>query len=230
MLDGVRRLLRLRADDLASERVPGAGPVDVHFPKAVARAVLAEYSAPGDTVLDPFAGYGTTLAVCEELGRTAVGVELLPERVAAIRRRLRTPARVIEGDARRLDEFGIGPVDLCLTSPPYMNAVDHPQNPLTGYTTLDGDYPTYLAELTGVFLAVGRLLRPGGHLVVNAANIRTAGGVTPLAWDIAHVLGRHMAFLGEIYLLWDRPQALFSGDYCLVFRTPPGGDRRASGG
>ena len=35
-----------------------------------------------------------------------------------------------------------------------MTRFDHPQNPLTAYTTSDGDYETYLAELLDVFLAV----------------------------------------------------------------------------
>ena len=41
------------------------------------------------TVLDPFAGSGTTLLMANRLGRDAVGVELSPEYAAMIRRRLR---------------------------------------------------------------------------------------------------------------------------------------------
>lgn len=52
------------------------------------RAVVEEYSARGDVVLDPFAGYGTTLVVSQQLGRTPIGIELLPERAALIRARL----------------------------------------------------------------------------------------------------------------------------------------------
>jgi DNA modification methylase len=126
--------------------------------------------------------------------------------------------RVVEGDARDLDRYTLGTVDLCLTSPPYMNAVDHPQNPLTAYTTLDGDYPRYLAELLDVFLAVKRHLRGGGYLVINAANIRTGDVVTPLAWDIVHALRPHLGFRGETYLRWDRPPETVSGDYSLAFQ------------
>ena len=43
-------------------------------------------------MLDPFAGWGTTLVVAQRLGR-AVGVELTPERIAAIKRRV-SPAAV----------------------------------------------------------------------------------------------------------------------------------------
>lgn len=213
----MERVLTITADELAAER-PDTASEDIHFTQALVREVVQQYSSVGDVVLDPFAGYGTTLVVSHELGRRPIGVELLPERAALIRQRLDSSGAVIEGDARQLDRLQIGPVDLCLTSPPYMSAVDHPQNPLTGYTTSDGDYSTYLDELLGVFLAVRGCLRDGGYLVINAANIRTGDVVTPLAWDIAHSLRPHLAFRGETYLQWDNPLDFISGDYCLVFQ------------
>ncbi|MBA3294750.1 MAG: hypothetical protein H0T40_13715 [Geodermatophilaceae bacterium] len=42
----------------------------------------------GDAVLDPSAGYGTTLVVAERMGRRAVGIELWKERLDVVRRRL----------------------------------------------------------------------------------------------------------------------------------------------
>lgn len=82
----VEPVIRLSAMDMVSERAAGAVE-DVHFPQALVRTVLAEFTAPGDLILDPFAGYGTTLVVAEQMRRDAVGVELLPERAALIRRR-----------------------------------------------------------------------------------------------------------------------------------------------
>jgi DNA modification methylase len=97
------------------------------------------------------------------MGREAVGVELLPAHADAIRRRLVGSVRLILGDARQLASLVRGPVDLCLTSPPYMTAVGHPENPLTAYRTMDGDCERYLAELGDVFRQVAQVLRPGGH-------------------------------------------------------------------
>ena len=48
------------------------------FPAAFADAVVDRYSEPGDTVLDPFAGRGTTLYSAATTGRNAVGVEINP--------------------------------------------------------------------------------------------------------------------------------------------------------
>ena len=215
----MERILNLAAADVINERPDGTDE-DVHFPQALAHAVINSYSSPGETVLDPFAGWGTTLVVAERLGRRAVGIELIHERVAAIKRRVSPAAVVLEADARKLDSLHLAQIDLCFTSPPYMSAVEHPQNPLSAYSTLDGHYDTYLTELTDVFTAVSRHLRTGGYLVINAANIRTGEIVTPLAWDIAHALTPHLAFRGETYLAWDQPPAMFTGDYCLTFQKP----------
>jgi len=51
------------------------------------RIVLSS-TKPGDTVLDPFAGSGTTLIVAEQLERKSVGIELDPFNVELIQNRL----------------------------------------------------------------------------------------------------------------------------------------------
>lgn len=219
--------LLLRAAELRAER-PAGEVDDVHFTESLATSVVEQTTRPGDVVLDPFAGYGTTLAVAARLGRVAVGVEVLADHVELVRARAGAGARVVHGDSRRLGAVLAGeldrPVDLVLTSPPYMTSVAHPENPLTGYATDDGDYPTYLRELGDVFGEVAGLLRPGGHVVVNVANVvtRSATGdvVTPLAWDVGRVVGEHLAFQGETFLCWDEHPPGLAGDYLLWFRKP----------
>ena len=49
--------------------------------------VLAS-SSLGDKVLDPFSGSGTTLRVCQQLGRSCVGVEINPDYVSMTKERL----------------------------------------------------------------------------------------------------------------------------------------------
>jgi site-specific DNA-methyltransferase (adenine-specific) len=55
--------------------------------KLVAKLILAS-SRPGDLVLDPFLGSGTTAVVAKKLGRRFVGVEMDPEHCLAALRRL----------------------------------------------------------------------------------------------------------------------------------------------
>jgi DNA modification methylase len=49
------------------------------FPPELPRRCILAASRPGDVVLDPFAGSGTTLAVARQLGRDYIGVELNSE-------------------------------------------------------------------------------------------------------------------------------------------------------
>ena len=148
-----------------------------------------------------------------------MAVELLPERAAFNRRRLSDAAQVITADARELASQVTTPVDLCFTSPPYMTATAHPENPLTGYSTMDGDYQTYLREIERVFAAVASLLQPEAHAVVNVANLVSNGVITPLAWDIARRVSRHLTLRQEVFICWDQQPPGLSGDYCLVFKS-----------
>jgi hypothetical protein len=60
---------------------------------------------------------------------------------------------------------------------------------------------------------VATLVRHGGYVIINAANISTAGRVTPLAWDIADVVSEHLTFRQESFLCWDQQPAWIIGDY-----------------
>ena len=209
-----------RIADLFAERPAGTAD-DIHFTEALAESVIGHASRPGDLVLDPFAGYGTTVAVAERMGRRAIGIELLPQHLEIARRRTAGQAQLILGDAREVARLVTGPVDLVLTSPPYMPSADHPENPLTGYATDDGDYPTYLRDLGAIFGQVATLLRPDGQLIVNVANVIAADGdVTPLASDVAGLIDEHVPLLGVTTLEWDVQPAGLDGDYLLWFRRP----------
>jgi DNA modification methylase len=69
----VKPWLHLKIAELVEQRPIGAEE-DVHFPESLVAAVIDEYTLPGQRVLDPFAGYGTTLVVAERMGRKAIGV------------------------------------------------------------------------------------------------------------------------------------------------------------
>lgn len=76
---------------------PFAGAHFAVMPPELAERCIRAGSAPGDTILDPFGGAGTTGLVADRLGRSAVLVEANPEYAAMARRR-------IAGDAPLLTE------------------------------------------------------------------------------------------------------------------------------
>ena len=58
------------------------------FPATLPSFFIRLLSNPGDVVLDPFAGSGTTLVKAIELGRQALGIEIKPEYVEIMKERL----------------------------------------------------------------------------------------------------------------------------------------------
>jgi len=69
--------------------IPNKGSSELHFamwPEALCERMILCSTRPGDTVLDPFAGSGTTLRVAERLNRIGYGIDLGYEEIQ--RRRL----------------------------------------------------------------------------------------------------------------------------------------------
>ena len=90
-------------------RVPAYRPPNVKkmgyhvaaFPEELVAFFIECYTDPGDVVLDPFLGSGTTLKVCRVMGRRGVGYEVNDAFEDLIRRRIREPWAV--PDWRELD-------------------------------------------------------------------------------------------------------------------------------
>ncbi len=60
------------------------------MPEAVLERIIGVATNPGDVVLDPFAGSGTTLAVAKRMRRRFLGTELSPAYAEAVRERLKS--------------------------------------------------------------------------------------------------------------------------------------------
>lgn len=57
--------------------------------------LIATYTNPGDTVLDPFVGCGTTALACKRLGRRCIGIEIRTEPLAIAARKLAQDVMVL---------------------------------------------------------------------------------------------------------------------------------------
>ena len=58
-------------------------------PIALLLRIILSSTLPGDTVLDPFAGTGTTLVVARQLERSSFGIDVDPDYVKIIENRLK---------------------------------------------------------------------------------------------------------------------------------------------
>jgi hypothetical protein len=103
-----------------------------NFAPQVARNIIQMYSEPGQTVLDPMAGGGTTLSECRLLSRRFIGCDINPDAIAICEKATafdpsdapKRPKSKSDGsllvcaDVRDLSFIGRDSVDLILTPPP----------------------------------------------------------------------------------------------------------------
>ena len=173
---------------------------------AIAAHAITTYTRPGDLVLDPMCGIGTTLVEAVHAGRDAVGVEY-ESRWADIADANVTHAHgqgasgrasVLRGDATRLASLLPwvlhGQVALVVTSPPYGPAVHGlvRPSPGEGVAKFDNRYgddkgnlayqdlPGLLSGFTGILAGCAQLLCPGGVVVVTVRPWRKHGDLIDL--------------------------------------------------
>jgi site-specific DNA-methyltransferase (adenine-specific) len=84
-------------------------------PEALLSRLVESLTAPGDWVLDPYLGSGTTLAVCARLGRNAIGIDDNPA--------------AIETTCRRLADLGITAQKRLLVAGPTLKRAERESNP-----------------------------------------------------------------------------------------------------
>jgi DNA modification methylase len=189
---------------------------DVRYPESLVEHILNRFTRVGDVVLDPFAGYGTTLLVAEEMGRLGYGIEFRERKARYVKGLLKHPERLLHGDSRHLGEYPLSPIDLCLTSPPYAT-YNEKDNPFTDYSEKGNGYTAYLHDIRSIFTQVARLMKPAAYAVIEIANLKDEFGITPLAWDVAAEVSKILRFEGESVICWDQYGYGYDHSYSLVF-------------
>lgn len=196
---------------------------DVRYSNKLVEYFLAKYTKKGDKILDPFAGYGTTLYAAEAMDRIPYGIEYLKDRYEFIKSRLKNTDNIINGDTRKIDEYKLPQMDFCMTSPPYMSQDDQ-EFPFSAYTST-GTYSEYFKILSEIYLKIKVALKRDAYVILEVSNIKH-DTVTTLAWDVGKELSKIFNFKGEIIIWWED----YPGDngvygtgydhsYCLVFQN-----------
>jgi DNA modification methylase len=108
---------------------------DFRFSDSLVEFFLNTFTKEGDIVFDPFAGFGTTLIVVEQMRRVPYGIEYVEEYVHYIKSKLEKSDHIIHGDSLKLSSYEIPNIDFSLTSPPYMTAYGC-SNPFTSIQQL----------------------------------------------------------------------------------------------
>lgn len=171
--------------------------------------LIGFFTKPGERVLDPFVGSGSTLVACAQSGKRGVGIELIERWAQVARKRVGKtlfdlPQEVISGDARSimpsLDDESF---DFIVTSPPYWmilrKDLDHKvkaerksKGLSTRYSDEENDlgniesYDDFLAELRGVFAECRRVLKNKRYMCVVVSDFRHKSKFVAYHADLAH--------------------------------------------
>jgi DNA modification methylase len=193
---------------------------DVRYAEELVEHFLLEFTKEGDSILDPFMGFGTTLLVAERLKRNGYGVEFDVNRWKYVQSILQFPERAINGDSKELNNLPLPEFDFSMTSPPYMGK-HHKENPFTAYTTIGEGYEPYLRDIQEIYRQIKSKLKPGAHAVVEVSNLKHEDSLlTTLAWDIGRAISEVLHFRGEIVIAWqDGYNFGYDHSYCLVFQN-----------
>ncbi|MFW9821427.1 MAG: DNA methyltransferase [Candidatus Thorarchaeota archaeon] len=179
---------------------------------------IRKFTEPGDTVLDIFAGLGTTLIISEKLKRVPYGLEYLEDRYNYVISKIQHKENLILGDARKLLEYKFPPIDLVYTSPIFMNKNEN-RDPLNGYKS-EGNYNKFLKGLQSIFTDLKLFLKLNSKIIIEVANLK-GDGITTLAWDLGKILSEILYFDGEVIICWegsrDSESAGYDHSYCLIF-------------
>jgi DNA modification methylase len=164
-------------------------------PSWVVWQVLMRYSKPGDLVVDPMCGSGTTLDVCADLDRRGVGFDLAPTR-----------PDITRNDARRLP-LPTASVDLAFIDPPYSTHVHYSDDPAC-IGTLDAggddDGQAYYQSMDRVLSELHRVLKPNAVLALYVSDSfrkrkgKPGGTFMPIGLDLFDMLRQRMRPLDMI--------------------------------
>lgn len=115
--------------------------------------VLTRYTRPGDLVIDPFCGGGTTIDVARSLERRALGYDIAPTR-----------PDIFRADARKLP-LEDGKADFVFMDPPYSTHIEYSGDEKC-IGELDAFGAEYFAAMEQVFAEADRVLRDRRYLAV----------------------------------------------------------------
>lgn len=176
------------------------------FPAELASDYIGFFTKPGESVLDPFLGAGTTMEVAELMGRTSTGIELEPNFAEFASTRTSHP--IIVGDSlveiNDTEKFPNESFEYVFTSPPYWNTLhksrggntdtrhkkrlERGESIVYSDRTEDlgniSDVNEYLQQLVALFKGVHRVLKPNRYLTIIIQNLNYEGRLVPIAWQL----------------------------------------------
>ena len=171
------------------EPIDFSGPSFFRFPLELAEFVVNRFSNPGDWVLDPFCGFGTTIVAAQNLGCQAIGFEKNHQRADFAANRVLPPSRVLTEDSRYILEYELPSFDLLFTSPPYLSLRDE---------KTEQPVQEYVIDLVKIFEAIRGCMKPRSKVVIELSNVSKADGIRPTLWEAGRALSELFCLEDEL--------------------------------
>ena len=179
------------------------------FPLEIPHRLIKLFTFVGETVLDPFAGVGTTAAAALRLGRRAICIEQNAHYANLIRQRLltheTTSVIVRQGDSRRMKCVSNDSIALIVTSPPYWNKANYGDSPENLGNI--NEYFRFFQEIRPVFEECYRVLAPARKICIVTANVNQYTNYRLLTFPLAAdfiMLMRRIGFLLVSEVIWSK--------------------------
>jgi len=195
------------------------------FRPAVAKALYQRYCPAGGVVWDPCAGFGGRLvgALAAGVGKY-IGTDVAPETVEGNRKLAvwMGASGLVEIHQEDAAKFQPPEVDMVFTSPPYFRQEQYAggDQSWAAYT----DFESWVAGfLRPVVKTSWGVLKPGGCLILNVADVREGSGTIPLVERTRQVaLGGGFTLETELQMpISPLGRRATSGEPILVFRKGP---------
>lgn len=165
----------------------------------VPEQLILKFTKPGDVILDPFLGSGTTALVAKKLHRQFLGVEIEEKNFQIAQKRIGRNKNIILADSQKkqiqkfikqgLKKLNRTSVQFLLLHPPYFNIINfgpHPQN-LSNAPTLQ----KFLQKFNHVLSNFLPLLQPNHFSAVIIADIKQKREFIPLSFEILKICQKH---------------------------------------
>lgn len=147
-------------------------------PALIIYNLIWKYTKPGDVIVDPMCGSGTSIDVCKEEKRKAIGYDISPVR-----------KDVIQNDARHIP-LDANSVDMVFIDPPYGDNIRYNEHP-DDIGMISSDSEQYYDELEKVMIESRRILKDGKILAWLIGDQWLGKRFTPVGFKTYERLCRH---------------------------------------
>ncbi len=168
----------------------------------IPRNLILRYTQPGELVLDPMVGSGTTMVECRLLGRNGIGVDINYHSLMLTFDRLNFESvnlyeelpsasiRLFHADARQLNLIENESVDLIATHPPYAGIIRYSKSePIEGDLSQIRSIDQFLDAMELVARECYRVLKPNKHCAILVGDTRRHKHHVPIAfWTMERFL------------------------------------------